>query len=281
MNFGSAPSQVQRLREAMAARLQPQQQARAGLLPTQQPEAPAPTAPITRTMAAVAPVAARAAVDPFRRRIESTTNAGRAAARVATSAGSSLITAGKDHAARTQAAAEQRAARGEEVTAWITGIAANRAAPLIQGGKDFIGSPQVRIGSMLAGQQVGRKMDVLAAPARTVNPVVPSYEKHFARHPEDIAKGALIGASIAIPAGVVGGTLGRGGALVAGRLAAQRTAPNVIRTGGGGGAGYATPGEDISKGHTEDRWHRSNLPHRCTSHQDHHRHAHRDAGLDG
>jgi len=44
MNFGSAPSRVQQLREAMAARPPaPQQQARAGLLPTQQP---APAAPI-------------------------------------------------------------------------------------------------------------------------------------------------------------------------------------------------------------------------------------------
>jgi hypothetical protein len=44
MNFGSAPSRVQQLREAMAARPPaPQQQARAGLLPTQQP---APVAPI-------------------------------------------------------------------------------------------------------------------------------------------------------------------------------------------------------------------------------------------
>ena len=46
MNFGSAPSQVQRLRDAMAARPPaPQQQARAGLLPTQQPAPTAPAAP--------------------------------------------------------------------------------------------------------------------------------------------------------------------------------------------------------------------------------------------
>ena len=57
MNLGSAPSQVQRLRGAMAARLQPQQQARAGLLPAQQP---APTAPTQspRPAPAAAPVQA-------------------------------------------------------------------------------------------------------------------------------------------------------------------------------------------------------------------------------
>jgi len=46
MNFGSAPSRVQQLREAMAARPPaPQQQARAGLLPQQQPAPTAPAAP--------------------------------------------------------------------------------------------------------------------------------------------------------------------------------------------------------------------------------------------
>ena len=46
MNFGSAPSRVQQLREAMVARPPaPQQQARAGLLPTQQPAPTAGTAP--------------------------------------------------------------------------------------------------------------------------------------------------------------------------------------------------------------------------------------------
>jgi hypothetical protein len=93
---------------------------------------------------------------------------------------------------------------------------------------------------MFAGQQVGRKIDVLAAPARAVNPAVPSYEEHFARHPEDVVKGLAIGASIVVPAGAAA----RGGALIAGGLAsreaARHTATHVIRT-GGGGAGYVTP----------------------------------------
>ena len=61
MNFGSAPSQAQRLRDAMAARQQAPQQARAGLLPAQQP---APTAPTQspRPAPAAAPVAPAAPV---------------------------------------------------------------------------------------------------------------------------------------------------------------------------------------------------------------------------
>ncbi len=214
-----------------------------------------------RTAARVTSVVARPVIQPITAGIRSATRtvdtAGRVTSVVARpviqpiAAGTRTIAAaGKDHAAKTEAAEMERAEQRRAVMAQASDAVVRGTGPLVQSGRDFIASPQARFGSSFVGQQVGRKVDLVAAPARAVIPAVPSYEEHFARHPEDVVKGALIGASIALPAGAVGGGLARGGALAAGRLAAGRTAPNVIRT-GGGGAGYVTPAktaiEDVMK----------------------------------
>lgn len=207
--------------------------------------------PVARTAAAVSPIVVRAGTERVTQRVQPVADAIDTSARVATvvarpvteparSAASTVMAAGQAHAAKTEAAERQRAEQERAVNEQITARVMRGAGAAVQKGREFVESPPARIGAMFAGQQVGKKVDVLVTPARAVNPSVPSYEERFARHPEDLAKGVVIGASIAIPAGVVGGGLARGGSLAVGRLAAGRSAQNVIRT-GGGGAGYVTP----------------------------------------
>ncbi|MDD4459988.1 MAG: hypothetical protein PHQ24_09320 [Proteiniphilum sp.] len=102
----------------------------------------------------------------------------------------------------------------------------------------FATSPAgLHLGTSFLGYGVGAAIDPVAAPARaTIAPDLPLVREQFARHPEDMAKGALIGASL-ISAALVPGTLffgGRGAAAAAGPATS-----GAIRTGGGAAMGFA------------------------------------------
>lgn len=101
-------------------------------------------------------------------------------------------------------------------------------------------APAVRLGATTLGYGVGSAVDVVTAPTRaTIAPNMPLAREQFARHPEQMAKGALIGAGII--SGVAGGATllaGRGAASVAGPAAAS----TIARTGGAAGIGHATGG---------------------------------------
>jgi len=201
--------------------------------------------PVARTAAVVAPVATRAGAERVVRRVQPAADTIGAAAQMTAGIARSpapVIAAVRDHAAKTEAAEVQRWEKRQAVQEQMALSAMQMAGAVAKKGKEFIESPPARIGSMFAGERVGRKIDVLAAPARAIKPTIPSYEEHFARHPEDLVKGAVIGASIAIPAGAVGGTIARGGAMAAGRATGKGAATNIIRT-GGGGAGHVTLAE--------------------------------------
>ncbi len=96
------------------------------------------------------------------------------------------------------------------------------------------------LGATTLGYGVGSAVDVATAPARaTVSPDIPIAREQFARHPEQMAKGALIGAGII--SGVTGGTTllaGRGAA--AASVAAPTAASTIARTGSAAGIGHAT-----------------------------------------
>ncbi len=94
------------------------------------------------------------------------------------------------------------------------------------------------LGATTLGYGVGSAVDVATAPARaTVSPDIPIAREQFARHPEQMTKGALIGAGII--SGVTGGIT-----LLAGRGAAPVAAPTaastIARTGSAAGIGHAT-----------------------------------------
>lgn len=95
----------------------------------------------------------------------------------------------------------------------------------------------MRIGSSLVGRAVGTRQDIITAPARaTIAPDMPRAREQFAAHPEDMLKGAAIGAGIV--SGVAGGAalIGAAGGATA---AAGPTGAAIVRTGGGAALGYA------------------------------------------
>lgn len=93
----------------------------------------------------------------------------------------------------------------------------------------FLTSPAgQRVSTMLPGYSIGKAADPFFAPARALFPDISMPSEHFARHPGDIVKSALIAGGIITGVAGAGALLGGGGATVAGTAA-----PGIIRTGGG------------------------------------------------
>ncbi len=126
------------------------------------------------------------------------------------------------------------------------GAAASASASRIERGAVLATSPAGRrLSTTLLGYGGGTAVDVATAPTRaTIAPDMPLAREQFARHPEQMAEGALIGASL-ISAAIVPGLLffgGGGAASVAGPAAASA----IARTGGAAGIGHATGGATVA-----------------------------------
>ena len=86
-----------------------------------------------------------------------------------------------------------------------------------------------RVATMLTGYSIGKAADPLFTPARTLFPDIPKPSEHFARHPGDLVKSALIAGGIVTGVAGAGALLGGGGATTV----AGTAATGIIRTGGG------------------------------------------------
>lgn len=215
--------------------------------------------PLLGTVGSVAPVAVGAGVKkvgdtlhPIARVIDTSARVASVVGRPVIEPAKSVVSAvkkwGDEEAAKTKAGELERAEKTRAVNEQL-------ATTAVLAGKRFVESPQFRLtstfGPKVVGKMVGRGTDIIAKPAADAIGVIvpeskesfPTFERHLWEHPEHLGEAALVAGSIVIPAGVVGGTLGRGGVAV-GRSALGRGvtggATNIIRTGGGGGMGTAT-----------------------------------------